>query len=53
MIQVLIGLAALAAPILVIVGLVVLCERSDGLSRFVVVGGRTRRRRAVEINKFG
>lgn len=45
------GLAALGAPMLMLGALLVVSERRDGRSRFVIVGGRTRRRSALELNK--
>lgn len=48
-----IALAALASPMLIVGGLMVVSERGDGQTRFVIVGGRTRRRSALERNRVG
>lgn len=53
LLKALIGLCALGAPLLIAFTLLALSERRDGRTRFVIVGGRTRRRSAVELNETG
>jgi hypothetical protein len=46
--EMLIGMACLAAPMLMAGILVLATERDDGQTRLVIVGGRIRRRRTLE-----
>lgn len=48
------GVLALGSPLLILLACLVVAERRDGKSRWVIVGGKCRSRRVMERNnKYG